>query len=182
MMITKPIAKFISKSGKEIEIHLPSLEKVPELLTFVNRLTKEDTFLSLTGDPKTLAEEETWIKNTILNMKASRSFVCWAIYNSKIVGDCSINRGGTRDWHVGKMGLMVDQEFRRDGVGGYLLEYVLSQAKKMDIKIVSLDVFSDNTIAIKLYEKMGFKKYALLPNGLYRQNKYSDAIKMYRQL
>ncbi|MCL5407018.1 MAG: GNAT family N-acetyltransferase [Patescibacteria group bacterium] len=178
----KPIAKFVSKSGKEVEIHLPTLEKVSELMIFINRLTYEDTFLSLTGNPKTLTEEETWVKNTILNMKADRSFVCWAVVDDKIVGDCSVNRGGTRDWHVGKIGLMVDQNFRQDGIGRYLLEYVLNQAKQMGVKIVTLDVFSDNIIAIKLYEKLGFKKYALLPQGLYRQGKYSDALKMYKNL
>lgn len=178
----KPIAKFITKSGKEVEIHLPTLEKVDALLEFVNRLTREDTFLSLTGKPKTLVEEETWIKNTILNMKAGRSFACWAVFNGKIIGSTDVNRGGTRERHVGKIGLMVDQDFRRDGIGGYLLEYVLEKASKMGVKIVSLDVFSDNIIAIKLYEKFGFQKYALLPKGLYRQGKFSDKIEMYKDL
>lgn len=181
-MFVKPIAKFTSRSGKNVEIHLPTLERVPDLLIFINRLVKEDTYLSLTGDPKTLVEEETWVKNTILNMKADRSFVCWAVVGSKIVGDVSINRGGTRDWHVGKIGLMVDQDFRRDGIGRFLLEFVLRQAKQMKIKIVSLDVFSDNLVAINLYQKSGFKKYALLPKGFYRRGKFSDALKMYKQL
>lgn len=178
----KPLAKFTSKNGKEIEIHLPSLERTKALLEFVNRLTKEDTYLSLTGNAKTFEEEENWVKNAILNMKSGRSFMVWAVYGNRIIGSSDVNRGGTRDFHVGKIGLMVDKDFRRDGIGKYILEFILNKAKQMDIKIVALDSFSDNEIAISLYRKMGFKEYGCLPNGLYRQKKYSDRIEMYKKL
>ncbi|MFA6492685.1 MAG: GNAT family N-acetyltransferase [Patescibacteria group bacterium] len=178
----KPISKFTSHSGKEIEIYLPTLEKTSELLEFINRLTKEDTFLSLTGKPKTYTEEENWIKNTILNMKAGRSFACLAVFDGKIIGSSDVNRGGTRDWHVGTVGLMVDEDFRRDGLGRFLLEYVLEKSKEMGIKIAILRVFSDNEIAKKLYQKLGFKEYGNLPNGLYRKDKYSDNIEMYKEI
>lgn len=216
----EPLTKFTSKSGQEIEIHLPSLGRVEGLLFFINRLTKEDTFLSLTGQLKTLAEEENWIKNAILNMKAGRSFVVWAIYQNKlprsklrgiptgkfvlsrftqlkasskqasrystsenkIVGQVDVHRGGTRDWHVGKIGLMVDKDFRQDGIGKFLLEYILKQSKKMGIKTAVLDSFADNIIAIAFYKKMGFREFARLPKGFYRKGKYSDKIEMYKNL
>lgn len=181
-MFQKPIAEFTTKSGKEIEIHLPALERVPALLNFVNRLTKEDTFLSWVGKPKTYAEEENWVKNSILNIKLGRSFVIWAVLDNKIIGQSDVNRGGTRDWHVGRIGLMVDKDFRQDGIGKFLLEFILKQAKKMGIKIVTIDVFEDNEIAIRLYEKYGFKIYGRLPKGLYRQKKYSDKIEMYKNI
>lgn len=179
----KPIAKFVTKSGKAIEIHLPTLDRVLALLEFVNRLVKEDTFLSLSGQPKTYQEEEMWTKNAIVNMKAGRSFVCWAIYNGKIIGSSDVNRGySTRDFHVGRIGLMVDKDFRQDGIGKFLLNYVLTQAKKMNLKIVSLDLFDENEIAKKLYQKMDFKEYGRLPQGLFRQKKYSNKIEMYKEL
>jgi len=178
----KSITKFTTKSGKEVELCLPTLDCASVLLDFVNRLTKEDTYLSLTGDPKTLAEEENWIKNTILSMQANRSFAVWAIFNGRIVGSVDVHRGGTRDAHVGRIGLMVDHDFRHDGIGKYLLEFILEKAKKMAIKIVALESFADNNIAIELYKKVGFKEYGRLPKGFYRQGKYSDAIKMCKDL
>lgn len=181
--LAKPLAKFMTKSGREIEIWPPQIEKTALLLEFVNRLTREDTFLSFTGKPKTFAEEENWIKNAILNMKAGRSFIIWAIIDgNKIVGQADVNRGGTRDFHVGKIGLMVDKDFRQDGIGRFLLEYILEQAKKMGIKIAVLDSFGDNKIAINLYKKFGFKEYARLPRGYFCKRRYSDAVKMYKEL
>lgn len=181
-MFKKPLAKFKTKKGIEIEIWTPSMERLDAILEFVNRLIKEDTFLNFTGNPKTLAEEENWLKNALINIKTGRSFIIWAIHKGKIVGSSDINRGGTRDWHVGKMGLMVDRDFRQDGIGRFLLDHILKKAKKMEIKIVTLDIFGDNEVAIKLYQKAGFKEFSRLPNGLYRQKKYSDKIGMYKNL
>ena len=77
---------------------------------------------------------------------------------------------------------MVDQDFRSDGIGRHLLEKILEQTKKMKIKIVTIVVFGDNEIAITLYKKIGFKEYGRLPQGLYRQNHFSDTVEMYKVL
>jgi len=178
----EPLEKFKSKSGKEIEIWLPTLDRVDALLEFINRLTAEDTFLSFTGEPKTLIEEEHWIKSAISNIRSGRSFAVWAIFDGKIVGFADVNRGGTRDFHVGKIGLMVDKDYRREGIGKFLLEFILKKSKQMNIKIAVLDIFGDNEVGLSLYKKLGFKEYARLPKGFHRQKKYSDAIGMYRNL
>lgn len=181
-MLEKPIAKFMTKAGKEIEIRLPQMERLPALLLFVNRLVYEDTFLTFIGQPKTLLEERYWLKNEIQNIENNKSYLIWAIYQNKIIGSSSVHRGATRDWHVGRIGLMVDQDFRGDGIGRFLLESILEQAQKMKIKIVTIVVFSDNEIAISLYQKLGFKEYGRLPQGLYRQNHFSDTVEMYKNL
>jgi len=178
----KCLSKFTTKSGKNIEIWEPSMERLPALLEFVNRLVKEDTFLSFIGKPKILAEKESWLKDSIANMKTGRSFLVWAVFNDKVIGSSDIIRSGTRDGHVGKIGLMVDKDFRRDGVGRFLLDFILKKASQMKIKMATLDLFSDNMIAISLYQKLGFKEYGRLPNGLFRKNKYSDKIEMYKNL
>lgn len=182
-MFQKPLAKFTTKAGKEVEIWEPSIERLDDLLEFVNRLVEEDTFLSLTGKPKTIEEERLWLKSNIQNIKAGKTILVWAIYDNKIIGQCDIVRGGTRDFHVGQIGLMVDQDFRGEGIGRFLIEFILEQAKKMQgLKIVKLFIFSDNEIAIDLYQKLGFKEFARLPDGFYRKGKYSDALQMYKNL
>lgn len=178
----KCLSKFTTKSGKIIEIWEPSMGRLSSLLEFVNRLVKEDTFLSFTGKPKTLVEEENWLKNSIENIKTGRSFLVWAVFEDKVVGSSDIIRGGTRDSHVGKIGLMVDKDFRNDSIGRFLLDFILKKASQMKIKIVVFDLFSDNMIAISLYQKLGFKEFCRLPEGLYRQGKYSDKIEMYKNL
>ena len=50
------------------------------------------------------------------------------------------------------------------------------------MNIVSLTVFSDNNPAISFYKKVGFKEWGRLPNGLFRKNRFSDSVKMYKEL
>jgi RimJ/RimL family protein N-acetyltransferase len=177
------ISEFITKSGKKIGIVLPEMKFLSQITDFVNRLAKEDTFLSFVPKKEiSKKEEKIWLKNTIHNIKIGKTFSAWAIYENKIVGTCDCIRGGTRDPHVGTIGLMVDQDFRRDGIGKFLLEFVIKNAEKMNFKIVQLNLFSDNEIALKLYEKEGFKIYGRLPKGVVRKNIYTDLLWMYKNL
>ena len=182
-MFQKPIAKFTTKKGKEVEVVGPSIDRLDDFLGFINRLVAEDTFLTLTGKPKTLEEERLWLKSNIENMKIGKSFLAWVIYNNKIIGSCDVVRGGTRDFHVGTIGLMVDKNFRREGIGQFLIEYIVKKAKDMDgLKMVKLFIFDDNEVAKTLYQKLGFKEFARLPKGFFRQGKFSDALQMYQEV
>lgn len=178
----KILTDFQTKSGRKIEVIEPSHEQIFALVEFVNRLIEEDTFLRFTGKEKTFAEEKKWLEMNLKNIQSGKTFLCWAIFEKKIIGSSDIVRGENRDWHVGRIGLMVDQDFRRDGIGEFLLKFVLKKAKQIGIKIAILDIFSDNKTGISLYKKNGFKVYGRLPKGLFRKGKYSDEIKMYKVL
>lgn len=182
-MFQKPLVKFTSKKGKEIEIWEPSIDRLDSLLEFVNRLVAEDSYLTLTGNPKTLEEERLWLKSCIEDIKNKKSYMIFALFDNKIIGQCDIRRGGIRDFHVGTVGLMVDKDFRGEGIGKFLIEFILEQSKKMEgLNIAKLFIFDDNEIAKNLYQKLGFKEFARLPNGFYRKEKYSDALQMYKEL
>ncbi len=178
----KPIAKFTTKKGREIEIWEPSMERLGSLLEFVNRLVEDDSFLTLTGKPKTRTEEETWLKENLAYFNKGQGYMVWAVYDGKIIGQCDFRRGGTRDWHTCTIGLMVDRDFRGEGIGKFLFEYILKKARKMKIKIAKLYIFDDNEIGKKLYQKFGFREFARLPKGFFRQGKYSAALQMYKVL
>lgn len=179
----KPLANFTSKKGREIEIVGPSLDRLDDFLGFINRLVAEDSFLSLTGEPKKIEEERLWLKSNIENIKVGKTVFAWAICNGKIIGQCDLNRGHTREPHVGNIGLMVDKDFRGEGIGRFLIEFILEHAKQISgLKIVKLDIFDDNEFAKNLYQKLGFKEFARLPDGFYRKEKYSDALQMYRTI
>ncbi len=179
----KPIAKFTSQKGREIEIWEPSMERLDSLLGFVNRLVEDDTFLTLTGKPKARSEEEIWLKENLAYLKSGQGYMIWAVHQDKIIGQSDFRRGGTRDWHTTTIGLMVDRDFRGEGIGQFLFEKALDKARKMPgLKIVKLYIFDDNEIAKKLYQKLGFKEFARLPKGFYRQGKYTDALQMYKKL
>jgi ribosomal protein S18 acetylase RimI-like enzyme len=60
--------------------------------------------------------------------------------------------------------ICVDEQYRGQGVGRFILENIVEQAKMRDCKTIVLDVSTDNNIAVSLYKKYGFviiKKRAL---------------------
>jgi len=44
------VKKFISKKGKEIIIRYPKWEDLEELTRYANKLSKEDTFVTFSGE------------------------------------------------------------------------------------------------------------------------------------
>lgn len=178
------IKEFKTQKNKTVEIVEPSLDRLSEILEFVNNLAKEDTFLSFhPGKEISREEEEAWLKSNLQSIENKTLFIYWAIYNGRIVGAVDIRRGNSvREWHIGTIGLMVAQDFRGEGLGKFLLESILIKAKEMGIRTAVLGLFSDNEIAKNLYEKLGFVEYGVLPDGVYRQNKFSDHLLMYKRV
>ena len=176
------IDEFILKDGRKVEIVLPSMAGLQAITDFANKLSQEDTFLSFAGETYSLEFEKNWLKHVLIEIKHRKNFIIWAVLENQIIGNCDIKIGRTRESHIGSIGLMVDKDFRRQGLGQYLIKKILVEGKKMGLKIAKLDVFSDNIPARSLYIKTGLVEYGKLPNGMYRKGKYSDKIYMYKNL
>lgn len=176
--------KFMTKKGREVQIIEPNMSWLDEVLRFVNELAKEDTYLSLhPGKQIERVDEEKWLQGVIKNVENGATLFYWAVYDGKIVGSVDINRGkSVRDWHVGTIGLMVSCDFRGEGLGRFLLQYILEKAKAAGLRTTQLEVFSDNEIALNLYKKLGFKEIGRLPDGFYRKKKFSDKIIMSQRI
>lgn len=59
--------------------------------------------------------------------------------------------------HVGRLELLVDGRFRRQGVGGALLDRAIADAKAGGVlRKLALAVFADNEPAVALYRSRGF--------------------------
>lgn len=73
---------------------------------------------------------------------------------------------------------MVLDEYRNKGIGSILMEYFLQYSVNNSVKNITLEVRSDNYIAIKLYKKYGFVEKAI------RKNYYSnvDGILMEKEM
>jgi len=57
--------------------------------------------------------------------------------------------------------IAINPDYNGKGIGNLLMKHII--AKHSDKKYISLEVRSDNTRAIKLYEKFGFKVVKILP-------------------
>ena len=58
-------------------------------------------------------------------------------------------------------GLYVEEEYRNQKIATKLLEYSLSILSEKKISFVDINVLSKNTIAKKLYKKIGFEEYKI---------------------
>jgi len=79
--------------------------------------------------------------------------------------------------------LNVDPLYRRNGVGKKLLNAAEEEMYSRFIKKIRLEVSIGNISAINLYERLGFKKIALLKEYYnYKQYKTYDAFRMVKEL
>tara|TARA_B100000315_G_C14574267_1_gene587170 strand:- start:169 stop:675 length:507 start_codon:yes stop_codon:yes gene_type:complete len=81
--------------------------------------------------------------------------------DGQIVGACTINTALGRDPYVWFLGpIAVSLNDRKKGIGTLLLNEALRYVKRYGGKSMFLSVSGDNTAAIALYKKCGFKSTA----------------------
>lgn len=74
------------------------------------------------------------------------------------LGEGIDQRSGVRQAYV--FLLYVVAEHRQQGLGKALMTYAQQWAKKQGYAQIGLQVFEDNTVALNLYEQMGYKPQA----------------------
>lgn len=85
--------------------------------------------------------------------------------------------------HVGSFGMAVLTEYQRQGVGTRLLEGLLDWCREQPrMEKIKLEVFSDNQVAIKLYERHGFVREGVRRREIRVDGRYVDVIMMARFL
>jgi len=98
-----------------------------------------------------------------------------AVVQDQVVGFCDVIPHTAKGFtHVGRLGMGVRSEWRRQGIGHRLLEACLSLARNAGIEKVELEVFADNVVAVHLYESFGFGHEGLKVRGRKLENRYQD--------
>jgi L-phenylalanine/L-methionine N-acetyltransferase len=84
------------------------------------------------------------------------SFV--AEIDNRVVGNLGIHiEQGARRRDVGKFGMSVHDDFQNRGVGSALMATMIDLADNwLGLRRIELEVWTDNALAIHLYEKFGF--------------------------
>ncbi len=136
-------------------------------------LTFNDIFKAVSIE-KQCFSSEAWSKEAFkdaLNNKLNY-FICAKIENEVIgfAGMCFVLDEG----YV--YNIAVDKEFRGSGVATQMLKHLLTYAKSLNLKFVSLEVRNSNAAARSLYKKCGFKECGLR-KGFYDSPK-EDALIM----
>ena len=103
---------------------------------------------------------------------------------NKLIGASDIHMMDKTEKHIGVLGISIAKNFRGEGVGKILMNLVEEEAKKKlpDLKMITLGVYSPNTVARDMYKKIGFVEYGMLPNGITRGGKFENAVLMYKNI
>jgi RimJ/RimL family protein N-acetyltransferase len=140
----------------------------------VNAVAAEKWYLA-TVDGFSLEQTRAFLKRV---MEGSLPQVL-AVVEDEVVGFCDILPNTAKGFtHVGRLGMGVRFEWRRQGIGRRMLDACLALARNAEIEKVELEVFSDNVAAIRLYESFGFSQEGLKVRGRKLEDRYQDVLLM----
>ena len=107
-----------------------------------------------------LPYEVKWFADLYSSVLQGNAVAYVAEADERVVGMCEVRRRSSRAefCHIGSLGLYVNKEYRGKGIGKALLLRTI-QACKGKFEILTLEVFSNNLYAKRLYEKLGFRIY-----------------------
>lgn len=158
--------------------------KVKQFQDFVNALVEED-IQTRVNQKQTLRQEKQWLERKLLLAKQGKGVFLAVEHNGKIVGNAGLKLGKGRNNHVAVFWIAIRSGYRNLGLGTYLFQEIikLGRAKlKPKPKIVKLTVYPTNQRAIKFYNRLGFKKAAVVPQQIQYKGKIISEIVMLKIL
>lgn len=178
------IYRGVTRKGTPIIIRYPKFGDAQAFCEFINTLSAERTFILSQGREYGIAEERKWLKRNIESIKNKKSVVLAVFVGKELAGNATVEQEdgavslqGT--FHIGIVG-----KFRGEGIGKLLMGLTLEEAKRniKGLKIITLNVFTNNPVALNLYKKFGFKKFGSLPKGVFHRGKYVGNDYMYKRI
>jgi ribosomal protein S18 acetylase RimI-like enzyme len=173
-----------TKKGKEVIIRYPEMGDLEEMLSFINNLSDEKTFVRYQGEHETPESEKKFLENKLEAITNKKAVLLLVFQNGKLVANGGVHMMDKTEKHTGELGISVSKDFRGEGIGKILMDLIIKKAEKelTGLKIIVLNVYANNEIARKLYKEMGFTEYGLLPGGISRAGGYEDNVLMYKNI
>jgi RimJ/RimL family protein N-acetyltransferase len=129
-----------------------------EVWRFFERVPEEDRAF-LKEDVMSREEVERWLDR----LDPNRETVVVAEAAPRIVGTAILERQ-RYGWaqHVGEIRIVVDPDRRRQGLGYVLAEETFMLAVKLGLEKIVAAMMADQTSAVRVFERLGFRAEALL--------------------
>lgn len=111
-------------------------------------------------------------------------YVCRSITREVIGGFYLRSNASGRSSHIANAAYMIRNTYRGKGIGSLLIKASLHLAKDHGFQAMQFNmVLSKNTLAIKLYKKLGFSIVGTIPQAVRNPDgSYQDGYVMHRQL
>lgn len=172
------------KNGNDIELRSAEVQDAEALITYLKVTNAESPYLICEPEEITLSLEQE--KEIIIRKEDSeRELLLLAFEDGKHIGNVSLMSVGSsmRYKHRCNIAIALYKEYCGRGIGRLILETILDVARKTGYSQAELEVVTENTGAIHLYESLGFVKYGQLPNSMrYKDGSTADSFLMVKQL
>ena len=161
-------------------------EAVPDdaekMILYLNQVGGESDYL-LHGENEFTVPIEGVRRKLAMSKDSENSIVLIALDNGQIIARAELEGYyAARIHHRAKFSISVRKEYWNQGIGTEMIKRIVEQAKKMKIKIIELEVITDNAGAISLYHKMGFVDIGIYKFYFYVNRMFKDAIVMQKIL
>ena len=168
------------KNGQKIILRSPDMFDAEQLLEHMRQTSAETEFMSRYPEEITVSVEA---QSRFLQMieNDADNFMLAAYMDDRMVGNAGVTRvrENLKYRHRANFGISLREEVCGLGLGTIMLQEILEIITGTTFEQLELTVFKDNARAIRLYEKMGFRKVGVLP-GAYRlkDGSYHDEVQM----
>ena len=171
------------REGQEIIIRCPVIEDAPVMLGYINALSTEQTFLLFQGTQLTLEQEIEFVEGRVKAIAEKKAVMGLLFIDGVLAGISGIDQKPFAESPQGNFGISIAADFRGQGLGKLLMDVVVREAEKqMDIAVITLACFANNTVACEMYKKYGFIEVGRTPKAILHKNQLIDSISMYKEV
>jgi RimJ/RimL family protein N-acetyltransferase len=146
-----------------------------------NEVIEEAIYLPVLLPVRSQFEKHTWFNS----LQRDNEICIVAVHPElkgplNILGQCEVSNS---EWdaatHIGKLGVIVNSDFRNMGIGYHLIDFAIRESKRINRKEkITLSTFTENKRALHLYKKMGFRNVGIRRKQFYMNSKYYDEVLM----
>lgn len=178
------LAQLKLEDDKGVVIRYPKLGDLVQMTSYINILSKEQTYILFQGNEISIKHEKDYLKKLLFDIKKKMAVQLLAFHNNQLVGITDIKMKEHALIHEGVFGITIAKEFRGLGLGKKIMKLVIDEAVKNipQLQVITLSVFSDNSLAQNLYKSFGFKEFGKLPKIIEHKDHLDDHVYMYKRV
>lgn len=119
-------------------------------------------------------------RKELLNPGPEEVYSVSALSGTDVIGVCT---GVRMRWYGSKhriemVQVVVREDMRGKGIAYQMMSKIAEHFSTKGVEILQICAESKNEIAIKAYEKIGYRQIGMLENGLKYEHNYSDEVMM----
>lgn len=165
-------------SGKLVRLREYRSEDIPLAKEYINSTEVRQYIEGNVPFLYTLHNEQQWYES-LSPQEKTYTFAIEALESKEYIGGCGINEINYKN-SIATVGIFIgNPEYLSKGYGTdamkVLVKFIFEQ---MNINKIKLHVYDFNLRAQKSYEKVGFKREAVLKDELFRNGRYHDIIQL----